>query len=684
MNPNLLRKFENFTSFLDDIGIPLVGRVRFQAGTGETHIYDEDGTELGTSIFTDAFGRTSKQVFLEKTKSFEVYFDKYVGEGDMATDVETDSWKNIGYCFEPNTEEENTSASPDISSVSNIATLTALRPTADGTIVNLLGYTTAGDKPVVQYKWNASSTSSNNGGTIIAQAGQIGAWIMSVKDGVIDIRDFGVFPNTANQSARINQALTWINSNAGSGARIYFPRGQYDISGCSLKNCITEKHTSFYVLTGSNASIESSDNNWSINTSVDGTKDGTLTIRNETVYTSCINSSHISLQPKNALVLDSVFAYSSTITGVDVYVTCAQTNLLKFDHCNFIYDGQAKFSRAMQFDDCKVPVGLFESDANFTDSTFTDCEFLWDDNNHSAIIENFKTIARTYSPTATATGDFYCKSIEATGDIHSNALLITSGQGLKTDLIFSSQANVNIGTAAANNNLNVNGNVIAKSVTANNGITVGSSGSNTSSSIYGSTYIAKMHSPSAMFGTLTSEEFNTPFLCNGNAHFKGGHCKIDKLGLEFVSLASIYSNLTYCELDVRSYKDAGDGTARFSFPKYMLAQGCVPGDIMVFKAGADIFNGNIPLIIEKDTQEHQYDNLTNNYYTIVKTISPYGPKYVDGSYLPNGTSILNTAEPIINEIALVVMYCSQTCVTVLNPANLDLHYRKKYIWRTTP
>ena len=93
MNKIALRNFDNWNRYLDNKGNILHGKIYFCYKDGNTvaPIYDSDGTELANPIFTDIYGRTSKQVFLQSGKDILVYFYKWIGQGAM-TDDDTTYW----------------------------------------------------------------------------------------------------------------------------------------------------------------------------------------------------------------------------------------------------------------------------------------------------------------------------------------------------------------------------------------------------------------------------------------------------------------------------------------------------------------------------------------------------------------------------------------------------------------
>lgn len=77
----------------------------------------------------------------------------------------------------------------------------------NGQIAKSLGYWSAGDGGHGEYRWDAASTASENGGTIIQATGaSTGRWIL-LHDGSVDVRQFGAKTDGTNASTAIQAAL---------------------------------------------------------------------------------------------------------------------------------------------------------------------------------------------------------------------------------------------------------------------------------------------------------------------------------------------------------------------------------------------------------------------------------------------------------------------------------------------
>ena len=243
-----MRQLTAYASYLDNLGAPLVGRARFFNMDGsEAVVYSLDNAtnlyvQIGSSVFTNSSGQLVPQVFLDN-HDYIVVFDKYVGAGTMAEDDDPESWAEQGSAV----DRYNTlGVVLDGDSVRSINTVAELKVTqaidiAGGEIVMLLGYNVQGDKPVIFYRWNASSTKVDNGGSVIkVNDVSVGRWELVECPEYLDVRHFGAFPLEASvvdpmQRYAIQQAGKFAHDN---NCGLYFPASDtaiyYDITGLTL------------------------------------------------------------------------------------------------------------------------------------------------------------------------------------------------------------------------------------------------------------------------------------------------------------------------------------------------------------------------------------------------------------------------------------------------------------------
>jgi hypothetical protein len=101
--------------------------------------------------------------------------------------------------------------------VATIAQLRTTNPALVPATINLQGYTAAGDGGGGLFYWNSTSTTADNGGTIIAVTGiTTGRWIR-IYSGAIDIRWFGAVcdDTIAYDTSAINAAIAWATTVGG-------------------------------------------------------------------------------------------------------------------------------------------------------------------------------------------------------------------------------------------------------------------------------------------------------------------------------------------------------------------------------------------------------------------------------------------------------------------------------------
>lgn len=151
---------------------PVIGRVQyFAAGTSTLKaIYDKTGTPLQNPLPTDDDGYTPA-VFLGEG-AYKVVLQRLV-----STDP-TDVYETLWEVDEVKGAESGTSGSVTTTLVNTIADLKALTA-GSFSLVSVLGYFAAGDGGGGSFRWNAVSTTTDDGGTWItpASAPANGRWV---------------------------------------------------------------------------------------------------------------------------------------------------------------------------------------------------------------------------------------------------------------------------------------------------------------------------------------------------------------------------------------------------------------------------------------------------------------------------------------------------------------------------
>ena len=201
-----MRQLTAYASYLDNLGAPLVGRARFFNMDGsEAVVYSLDNAtqayvSIGSSVFTNSSGQLVPQVFLDN-HDYIVVFDKYIGAGTMAEDDNPESWAEQGSAVDKYNTLGVVLDGDSVRSINTVADLKATQAIdmAGGEVVMLLGYNVQGDKPAIFYRWNASSTKVDNGGSVIkVNDVSVGRWELTECPEYLDVRHFGAFPLEAS------------------------------------------------------------------------------------------------------------------------------------------------------------------------------------------------------------------------------------------------------------------------------------------------------------------------------------------------------------------------------------------------------------------------------------------------------------------------------------------------------
>lgn len=266
-----MRQLTAYASYLDNLGAPLVGRARFyNLDDSPAVVYGLDNAhqqyvELGHIVYTNSSGQLVPQVFLAD-HDYLVVFDKYIGGGTMSEDDDPDSWPEQGSAVD---KYNTVGISLDGASLRTAETISSLRsliptdyPTDTKEVVTLLGYSTKGDKPEINYIWDAYSTDNDNGGSIIKVDGiAVGRWVLVDCPRYLDVRHFGAFPKGSSdqddiQCGRIQLAGAYAHSN---NCGLYFYgdslNAYYDISGLTLYDIDADDDAMVFAMSGREATL---------------------------------------------------------------------------------------------------------------------------------------------------------------------------------------------------------------------------------------------------------------------------------------------------------------------------------------------------------------------------------------------------------------------------------------------
>lgn len=370
-----MRQLTAFASYFDNFGALLNGRARFYNSDGTpavVYAWDnsvQEFVENGSIVFTNSSGQLEPQVFLDN-HDYLIVFDKYIGDGRMTEDDDSESWEEQGSAIDKyNTIGIELSAGA-IRAVSTIADLRQTLGLDTYEVIELMGYYESGDKPIIYYKWNPYISTPDNGGSIIKVANvAAGRWELVSCPEYLDVRHFGAFPmqgieENAAQRYEINNAYLYAHS---QGCGVYFwadaTHAYYDISGLVL----------YDVNCDSKARVFSVDeNNVSTITKIkriycaggEGAA-GTIRLVDEVVRSSWQGeSSNVILVPSHKLIVDSPILYPGqpvSFTGISVEMLVNSYCVL--DSCDITSNGV--ISGNITIRNCELKTSWFSDNYDF-------------------------------------------------------------------------------------------------------------------------------------------------------------------------------------------------------------------------------------------------------------------------------------------------------------------------------
>ena len=251
-----MRELDHNEVYFDKQGRLLKGRVYFfERGTTTTApIYGADGTERANPVYT-ANGRLEPQVFLAD-RDYTIVWQQYIGRTDMQNDLLDEHWRDAGSADSLQPTMDFNIENKGLVTAGNVDALRNVNPAEiTNGMVQLLGFAEPGDKPAVNYKWEAGSTLSDNGTTVIKSAySQVGRFILIPCD-EMDARHLGVFPCelmtriTEEQELRIASANLYANAN---NVLIKFSApGYYALTNGTYSRFFCESYRAMFVVPSS-------------------------------------------------------------------------------------------------------------------------------------------------------------------------------------------------------------------------------------------------------------------------------------------------------------------------------------------------------------------------------------------------------------------------------------------------
>lgn len=376
-----MRQFDSFSSYLDNMGMPLVGRVKFLELDGQTSsIYDDMGNPLPNPIYTDGSGRTERQVFLDD-HDYRVVFERYVGVhsiAEMPEDIDDASWDEQGSVVN---RYNVFGVDVDIDGIPSVGTMEALRelnPDVSGSIVNLLGYDVQGDKPSVLYRFVPINYEDDGGSVIRPNDPEInGRWLLVQSFTELDVRHFGAFPKeTADADSVQKNSIANASAYASRiGVPLYFPaderRCYYDINGLTIDGVKSSRSARLFC-TAASATLTGVVEAYAYS---DGSH-GRIDVYGDVLRTSFNSntSGKVVLHPGTRVVFDTDYIGSSSWENVDCVIEERQTSGQSFTNCVISGSGRLSMETNWTFTRCRVREKFFDGPVDFGYITLDGCE----------------------------------------------------------------------------------------------------------------------------------------------------------------------------------------------------------------------------------------------------------------------------------------------------------------------
>ena len=375
------RAFDQRNSYLDNDGLPLIGRISFyKKDTSELEtITDIDEVSLPNPILTNTIGQTITQVFLKDNVDYTINFEKYIGNGDFTDDEDINNWLFQYSCVNL-WDTYNVDVIGDcVISVDTISDLKNYDPDflGDRNYIQVLGYNSLGDCEPVYYRWNADSVAPTNGGSVIASdvaVGQ-GRWeLVNVFGEYFDVRHFGVFGAQTralapdSMGSQITAAQTYANS---IGKKLYFPAIDNDLSWYNVKTVQSISNGKFdsnvYLFDSSNGTHYITCTDDGVN--VYGTSH--FILMSDTVKTSWgSEATNVEFRPASVLYFDA--SVSTSYKSVSGVVVRGFALISGWSFTNCIFEVNKLLDVDNTFNNCKLEGKFFSDDAQIAGKC-TDC-----------------------------------------------------------------------------------------------------------------------------------------------------------------------------------------------------------------------------------------------------------------------------------------------------------------------
>lgn len=355
--------FDPWANIVGPNGKFLIGRLTFlepDTSGNLKAIYSVDGLPLSNPIYTDLYGKTSSQVMLQDS-DYKVRFEAYIGQGNMVNDQSAQNWLLYKTAYIKNgiVSTDNTI---EIKSVTSIDALKDLENMNDGDIIEVIGYYTAGDSGESRfYKWNATGTAIEDGGSVIkSDHTTVGYWSLIVPGTYIDVRWFGDLPdasakNASTTTSNLSQRVKAANFANAVNKDLYFPKGFYYFSGANTvsvnKNILLDSFVRFCVKEGTTGtSVQAKEvigsSAFLFIPEYNSSSIGQYALIADWIDTAWLYTDKTTdNNARFGYIINSVLRSDLTFTGKTVIVNTTFDHVATFDNCSI--DSNKKISKAV-------------------------------------------------------------------------------------------------------------------------------------------------------------------------------------------------------------------------------------------------------------------------------------------------------------------------------------------------
>ena len=476
-----MQQLDVFQTYFDNAGEPLINaRVRFcNLDDSIAQVYEyNSGTyvSLGATIYTNSAGKFAKTIFLAD-HDYRIYFDKQV---DDSGETEDENYINIGSTINKYEVFEIEVNSDCIQTIGTIAELRATDPQTINEhggvkMLTLLGYSIAGDKAPINYVWDSTCTENDDGGAVIqvtinGESIETGRWVLKITSGIIDVRDFGVFPtaavepNTSNRYAFSN-AVTYAQNNGYTLTA--YAGGCYDVSNITiLGKLICGEDAVLAVADEYSCTIYNADSSVVFVRNDSSSMNGSATIYGSTLYShqNGSNTNAVTVYPNQTMVLDTNLNYTLTYGNIKLDVRAEQTYPRVVNNCEIISAGLIDYNANSSFSNCRIKQSYFTSETTVAQicemcSNCTTFPADWDNRSDYITFVNNQAINKY---------EYILTAQNLNGTTTNTSSLFVTGSST-----FTSTMNVNAalycGNTITTNGLNVNNTATVGALTCPNG-----------------------------------------------------------------------------------------------------------------------------------------------------------------------------------------------------------------------